>query len=160
MVCVERTPYVEQRAELRVYGGEAGEELDPDEFSELIDVAPTKVWRRGEPRRSGRVREATLWWWETGDQVERDSERLVVQVLEKFEPVAGQLGQAKIRWGITLAVGLVVTMYVEAHEVDGAIEVAAATPALFFSAETLSRLARLGASLDADLYVDELDSAE
>jgi hypothetical protein len=85
---------------------------------------------------------------------------MVAEVLEEFEPVAERLAQAKTFSGITLAVGPVLTMYVGTHEVEGVAEIISATPAMSFSAEILNRLARLGASFDADIYLGEVTSGE
>jgi hypothetical protein len=157
---VERVPYVEQKAELRVRGQEAGDDFDPDDLTALLGVGPSLVWRRGEALRSGRHHLSTIWWWETAYQVGRDSEAMVLQVLDVFEPLVKRLDEAKARWGVALELGLVVTMYVATQVADGVPEVVAATPAMALSAETLGRLAGMGVSFDADLYVDEVTSSE
>ncbi|MEV5966206.1 DUF4279 domain-containing protein [Kribbella sp. NPDC051952] len=154
MAGVIRTPRVEQRAELRVYASDTGEDFDPESLTSLLGIIPSKVMRRGDVLRSGRVRDVTVWWWETPERVEWDSEALVLEVLDAFEPVAEQLAEAVRRWGLTLVIGLVTSMYgVIQADSDNEIGLDVATPALAFSAETLRRLGRLGASIDVDLYV-------
>ena len=157
MVAVKTAPYVEQRAELRVYGSESGHDFDPDDLTALLAIAPHTVWRRGESLRSGRTRPATVWWWQSETQVDPDSELLVKQVLDTFEPVADRLDDAKARWGLKLEIGLVVSMFLAKRGAEPA-HTFAATPSMAFTHETLSRLTRFGASLDADLYVDEIES--
>lgn len=158
MVAVKIAPYVEQRAELRVYGTESGDDFDPDDLTAQLGIAPHAVWRRGESLRSGRTQVATVWWWQTETQSDPDSERLVKQVLDTFEPVAERLDEAKERWGLTFEIGLVVWMYLAKRGDEDDTDAFAATPSMAFTRETLSRLTRFGASLDADLYVDEIAS--
>ncbi|MFG1911667.1 DUF4279 domain-containing protein [Kribbella sp. NPDC048928] len=149
-----RRPRVEQLAELRIRGMNTSEDFDPDSLTSLLDVSPTKVWRQGDALRSGRIHRATVWWWEGRERVERDSEALVLEVLDVFEPVAEQLAEAIRRWGLTVEIGLVISMYgVVRTDSDNEIGVDLSTPALAFSAETLRRLVRLGATLDIDQYV-------
>ena len=154
MAAVIRAPRVEQKAELRIYGTDVAEDFDPDTLTSLLGITPTKVWRQGDVLRSGRRRAATVWWWETRERVEWDSEALVLEVLEVFEPVAEQLAEARRRWGLTMQVGLVISMYgMIQTDPDNEIGVDVSTPALAFAMETLRRLVRLGASLDVDQYL-------
>lgn len=149
---------VEQRAELRIYGPEAGPDFDPDELSGRLCIAPHTVWRRGETLRSGRVRPSTLWWRQTPDRDEVDSEAMVLAVLDMFEPVAKEMAQCRAEWDLQIAVGLVVHMsgVIESGD-DGELWADVPTPALAFSLETLGRLARLKCSLDIDQYVSAPD---
>jgi hypothetical protein len=145
---------VEQRAEVVVYPTEETDDFDPDALTALLGITPTKLYRKGEVLESGRVRPFSAWMWETAERAERDSERLVQEILDKFEAVAIQLASARSRWGLDLQVGLVISMYgsieVDPHGASGA---AVSTPALYFSSQTLRRLSELGCSLDIDTYV-------
>jgi hypothetical protein len=145
---------VEQRAELVAYPTEETGDFDPDALTELLDITPTRVYRRGEGLKSGRVRPYSAWMWETAERVEHDSELLIQEVLDTFEAVADELADARARWSLDLQVGLVISMYgsIEADP-DGTSGAMVSTPALYLSPETLRRLAELGCALDIDSYV-------
>ena len=145
---------VEQRAEMVVYPTEETDDFDPDALTALLGINPTKLYRKGEVLKSGRVRPFSAWMWETAERVEDDSERLVQEILDKFEAVAVQLATARSRWGLDLQVGLVISMYGSIQvDPDGASGAVISKPALYFSSQTLSRLSELGCSLDVDTYV-------
>jgi hypothetical protein len=145
---------VEQRAQLVAYPTEETGDFDPDAFTELLDITPTKVYRRGEVLRSGRVRPYSAWMWETAERVEHDSELLIQEVLDTFEPVAGQLAEAQAGWNLDLQIGLVISMHGKIEEdPDDTSRVGVSTPGLYLSPDTLRRLAEIGCALDIDNYV-------
>lgn len=144
----------EQRAEIRVYAASEDGDYDPDAFTERIGIEPTRLYRKGEILRSGRPRGHTVWWWETEEQTTRDTEAVVIEVLDRFEPVLQQLGDAKTELDLHLVLGVVISMYgVIETDPDGEVSADAATPAFALSVETLQRLGRLGADFDVDQYV-------
>ena len=95
-----------------------------------------------------------MWWWQSPDSVDRDSEVLVRQVLDRFEPVVEDLLRLRDQWDLEIQLGLVVWMNgsLETAE-DGHVYGNVPTPALAFSKETVARLARLNCGFDVDLYV-------
>jgi len=145
---------VEQRAELVVYPERETDDFDPDAFSELLGFTPTTVYRRGEVLTSGRVRPYSAWMWTTPERVEHDSELLIQEVLDTFEPVADELREARARWSLDVQVDLSISMYgsIEADP-DGSSGAVVSTPAFYLSPETLRRLTGLGCALDIDHYV-------
>jgi hypothetical protein len=145
---------VEQRAELVAFPAVEGNDFEPDALSGLLGITPTRTYRRGEVGRSGRVRPHSLWIWETPERVEHDSEVLIREVLETFEPLAGQLSEARSGWDLELQIGLVISMYGSIEvDPDGTSGAVVSTPALYLSPETLRRLTALGCALDVDTYV-------
>jgi hypothetical protein len=145
---------VEQRAELVAYPANETGDFDPEAFSELLGIAPTTIYRRGEVLRSGRVRPYSAWIWKSAERVERDSDLLIQEVLDTFEPLAGQLAEARAGWGLDVQVGLVISVYGSIEsDPDGSSGAVDSTPALYLSPETLRRLAELGCALDIDTYV-------
>jgi len=145
---------VEQRAELVAFAGEEADDFDPVALTELLAISPTKVYRRGEVLKSGRVRPFSMWVWQTVERVEHESELLVQEILDFFEPVAGALAEAVARWGLEFQVGLVISMYGSIEQdPDGRPGAVVSTPALYLSPRTLSRLAALNCGLDVDTYV-------
>src|SRR6476620_2928716 len=97
---------VEQRAELVVYPTEETDDFDPDALTALLGITPTKLYRKDEVLKTGRVRPFSAWMWETAERLEHDSERLVQEVLDTFEAVAVQLASARSGWGLDLQAGL------------------------------------------------------
>ncbi len=145
---------VEQRAQLVAYPAQETDDFEPDGFSELLGITPTTVYRKGEVLRSGRVRPYSAWIWETAERVEHDSELLIQEVLDTFEPLAGQLAEARAGWGLDVQVGLVISMYGSIEsDPDGSSGAVVSTPALYLSPGTLRRLTELGCALDIDTYV-------
>jgi Domain of unknown function (DUF4279) len=144
---------VEQRAEF-LLRGEHGQDVDLEGITHLIGVAPTKLWRAGEVLRSGRRHRRSIWWWETDDVADADSEAVIGVVLDTFTPRADAVREACRRWGVAAHVGLAVSMHGEHQtEEDGSIDVIVDKPGLSFGRETIERLATLGASFDVDQYV-------
>lgn len=145
---------VEQRAELVTYPADETADFDPHGFTALIGIHPTSLYLKGEVMESGRTRPFSAWMYETADRVETDTEVVVQELLDKFEPVARELREGRTRWGLDLQVGLVISMYGAIQiDPDGATGAVVATPALYFSPRTLARLTELGCSLDIDTYV-------
>lgn len=145
-----------QYGELRISGRPGDDDFDPDEITRRLGVTPRRIARRGEPpKHTGRLNEISAWLWATPERDERDSEVLVLEVLEMFEPVAGTLAQIRSERGLDLTVGLVIHMFEEQAAGGGWVP----TPALSFDARTVSRLAALGCHLDFDLYVDSADES-
>lgn len=145
---------VEQRAELVAYPADESVDFDPHEFTALVGIHPTSIYLKGEVMQSGRTRPFSAWMYETVGRIEPDTEVVVQEVLDKFEPVAPELREARTRWGLELQVGLVISMYGSIQiDPDGATGAVLATPALYFSPPTLGRLTELGCSVDIDTYV-------
>ena len=145
---------VEQRAEI-IIGAAEGQDIDLQFVTDLLDAQPTTLWRQGEPlRHTGRLRKWSAWIWETEEVPGYDSEAVLCTVLDRFGAQTRTIRDLCREHGLTVDVGLVVSMYgdVAAGE-DGVMGADVATPALHFSAATLQRLTALGASLDIDQYV-------
>jgi len=145
---------VEQRAELVAFPAVEGDDFEPDALSELLGITPTRIYRRGEVGSNGRVRPYSLWMWETPERVEHDSEVLIHEVLDTFEPLAGQLSQARSDWGLEFQIGLAISMHGSIEvDPDGTLDAVVSTQALYLSPETLRRLTALGCALDVDTHV-------
>lgn len=148
---------IEQRAELRIYGPTEGPDLDPDALTRALGIEPHTVARRGDVLRSGRVRPCTIWWWQTPDRPEVDSEVLVCEVLDRFEPGAQAIREAADQTKLDVVLGLIIYMIGDI-KVDGDEPWAdVPTPALGLSRETIERIAQLGCHLDVDQYVSAPD---
>jgi hypothetical protein len=144
---------VEQSAELRIYGATDGPDFDPDELTTRLGVVPHSIRRRGEPGRNGRVARCSSWQWSTPQRIEFDSEVLVREVLDTFDPADTELARVRTTWGLELVLGLVVHMYGAAVTDEGESWTEIPTPGLALSLETLQRLTRRGCDLDIDQYV-------
>lgn len=145
---------IEQRAELCVYGPTEGPDLDTEGLTRDLGFEPHMVARRGDVLRSGRVRPCTLWLWQTQERQEVDSEALVCEVLDRFEPVAAQvIEQARAAVEVDVVLGLIVYMIGDINTEDEAPWADVPTPALALSRQTIARMAKLGCHLDVDQYV-------
>lgn len=145
---------IEQRAELVAYAAEETDDFDPAALTELLGISPTTAYMKGDVLKSGRVHPFSSWVWQTVERVEHDSELLVQEILDIFEPAAGQLAEAGARWSLEFQVGLVISMYGSIEQdPDGTPGAVVSTPALFLSPATLRRLSALNCALDVDGYV-------
>lgn len=146
-----------QYGELRISSRPDGPDFDPDEITRRLGLSPSFIARRGEPRKpTGRINEVSTWVWETPERDERDSEVLVLDVLDALEPVATELAAIRAAYDTNLVVGLVIHMFEQPDSVGRWFP----SPALGFDASTISRVAVLGCHLDVDLYVTPLDLEE
>ncbi|WP_353952142.1 DUF4279 domain-containing protein [Knoellia sp. S7-12] len=147
------TSRVQQRAELVAYAANEDDDFDPVALTEFLGIDPTSVHRKGELLKGGRVRPFSAWMWSTADQVEVDTEVLIREVLDNFEPMA-KVDEARGRFGLEFKMDVVIEMYGHLDiEPDGTTGAVVATPALYLSPGTLLRLTRLGCGLDIDTYV-------
>lgn len=145
---------VRQRAQFVAFPALESGDFDPDALSRLLGLTPTRTRQRGTAGTSGRARPHSLWTWETPERVERDSEVLIREVLDTFEPLAASLTEARSRWDLDLQIGLVVSTYGPTEvDPDGIRGAVVSTPGLYLSPETLRRVAALGCALEVDTYV-------
>ena len=148
---------IEQRAELRIYGPTEGPDLEPERLTRELGFEPHTVSRRGDVLRGGRIRPCTVWWWQTPDRQAVDSEVLVCEVLDLFEPVAQASEDAAAATEIDVVLGLVIHMIGDINTEDEEPWADVPTPALALSRETVERMAKLGCHLDVDQYVSAPD---
>jgi hypothetical protein len=112
-------------------------EVDPDEVSKLLGIAPDFIWRKGDLiLETARSYSENGWRLVSSLPVSSSVEEHVLNVLDRIEPAAELLSHLK---PLEVEVSCVVYYYDY-------------TPVLGLSHETIRRLARLGASLDYDLY--------
>ncbi|HKP75840.1 MAG TPA: DUF4279 domain-containing protein [Longimicrobiaceae bacterium] len=115
---------------------------DPADITRELGLAPTRVWRAGESlTRGGVAQEMSGWRFEHPIPPSIDLDEMACALLDLLP---SELPEAAItgNWVTQLT-------YV--------IEVQDRTPAMFFEDTTLSRLARLRASIDIDLYVAQIE---
>jgi hypothetical protein len=148
---------IEQRAELRIYGPTEGPDLDPEGLTRDLGFEPHMVARRGDVLRSGRMRPCTLWLWQTPERQEVDSEALVCEVLDRFEPVARVIEQAAAAVKVDVVLGLIIYMIGDLNTADEAPWADVPTPALALSRATIVWMTKLGCHLDVDQYVSAPD---
>ena len=145
---------VEQRAQFVAFPTLEADDFDPDALSGLLGLTPARTRQRGKAGMSGRVRPHSLWSWETPERVERDSEVLIREVLDTFEPLAASLTEARSRWDLDLQIALVISTYGSAEgDPEGTRGAVVSGPALYLSPETQRRVSALGCALEVDTYV-------
>ena len=131
--------------EVEVYFALKGDDFDPDAFTKLAGLAPTEVFRKGEPGRYVEAYKFSSWKVSTGriaNDVLRVDE-LVDQLIERIEPSADCF--ANVISELNLCAVLEVVLYIS---MDKTIS----TPALGFSSRTIAFLHRVGATIDVDIY--------
>lgn len=113
--------------------------IDPDELERKIGMTADKRWAKGDLRSHTTIREQMSGWMitaETNASVAMDVaiEKLLTRITPVFERISELQGCSK---------QLSVVAY------------CAQPPALNFAAVTIAKVAKLGASLDVDLYFVE-----
>ena len=100
------------------------------------------------------AKDDSAWTWEGPKTREVDSELVVGALLDRFEPHAASLAEARSRLGLTYGVGLIIEMHGHiTQEAGGGPDLHISTPALSLSADVMTRMVALHCSLDVDQYV-------
>lgn len=112
---------------------------DPAAVTSRTALQPTTVWRVGDVRHaaSGRLHEDNGWRLDGTCSATDAIEPHVLALLDELE-------KAAVNWRDVSADG--------ARQISIVVYANEYVPALYLSAEALLRIARLGASLDIDLY--------
>jgi Domain of unknown function (DUF4279) len=127
-----------------------GERLDPEAITRATGLTPDRAVRTGDPVVSrGRIvsrRRTGVWWIGSARELSRTENHLedhVCWLLDLLEPVADVVRELSVEQGLTADIGC---GYFTSRW----------NSSFGFSAETLGRVANLGASLGLDIYVDDL----
>ena len=127
-----------------------GERLDPEVITRATGLSPDRVVRKGDPVLSrGEVvslRRVGVWWIDSARGLPRTGNHLedhVRWLLDLLEPVGDVLRRLSVEHGLSADIGC---GYFTSRW----------NSSFGFSAETLSRVAGLGASLGLDFYANEL----
>jgi hypothetical protein len=146
---------VNQWAYVWFEAADARSDFDPDALTSRLGVTPTSSHRKGEVRVPGKVWKRTSWRYGGSPSGELDWDDLVGPVLTAFDGQDGTVRDA-VR-DMQLAAGLMIVSEMTAEKSyagrDDRDAWGVPTPASGLSAENIARLARLGLSLDADMYV-------
>lgn len=126
-----------------------GERLDPEAITRATGLTPDRTIRKGDPVLSrGEVvshRRVGVWWIDSARQLPRTDNHLedhVVWLLDLLEPLADVLRRLSEEQGLRADIGC--GYYTSRWN-----------SSFGFSAGTVGRIAKLGASLGLDIYVDE-----
>jgi Domain of unknown function (DUF4279) len=126
-----------------------GERLDADAITQATGLTPDRATRKGDPVLVfGEVvshRPVGVWWIDSARQLPRTGNHLedhVVWLLDLLEPLADVLRRLSDEQDLRADIGC---GYFTSRW----------NSSFGFSAETLGRIAKLGASLGFDIYVDE-----
>ena len=131
--------------EVEVYFALKGDDFDPDAFTKLSGLAPTDVFRKGEPGRYVKTYKFGLWQVSTG-HIANDVlliDEIADQLIEKIKGAADYF--AKVISEQKLYAVLEVVLYISMDE-------KLSTPALGFSSQTIEFLHKVGATIDVDIY--------
>ena len=131
--------------EVEVYFALQGDDFDPDAFTKQSGLAPTEVFRKGEPGRYVEKYKFGMWKLSTG-RIANDVllvDELANQLIEKIEGSANRV--ASVVEEQALYAVLEVVLYI-------AMDEKLSTPALGFSSRTIAFLHKVGATIDVDIY--------
>jgi hypothetical protein len=127
-----------------------GERLDPEAITRATGVTPDRTIRKGDPVLSGGEvvshRRLGVWWIDSARQLsptDNHVEDHVVWLLDLLEPLADVLRRLADEQGLRADIGC-------------GYSTSRWNSSFGFSAETLGRIAKLGASLGFDIYANEL----
>jgi hypothetical protein len=128
-----------------VWIGVKGVLLDPESFTREVGIDPDGSWTRGDIRKTGLTTHSNgAWLIETPMTECAKVEPLVAGLLDRLHGIEDRFDET-----------------VRAHEAEACLTIViyagVGFPACTFSAAILGRIARLGLSLDFDLYTCELD---
>lgn len=113
----------------------------PEDVTALIQLAPTKTWRLGDPiQRTDLRRKDDEWVFGLRQRETFDMNGLLMELLCAIERHNDKIAEASKQYSLNAVISFGV--YVRGE-----------TPASWFASETISRVAALGASLDIDLIL-------
>ena len=113
---------------------------DLDSVTEVIDVAPSEAWVKGDPlpKHPSLVRKHSRWTLDSGLPSSAPFEEQIVALLDRLKPIEDGVRRAAAQY----EVGIQVAMYWhQSHN-----------PGCLIPPEVAGRLAELGLDLDLDIY--------
>ena len=128
----------------RVYFSLDGDNFDPDEITELLDLAPTSIRRKGS-KIIGKVPKINSWELSTEKVIDDfiDVFEMSGKIINILRPKMELILEAKKRFNAEPRFQVVLTLSMnEEHS----------TPAIGFEIETIEFLGAIGAFVDIDTY--------
>lgn len=121
-----------------------GEGFAPESVTREVGISPTKTWRVGDLlEKTAATRKDDGWVFALPYRHTYDMEGLLEELLNAIDPYKNRIIEVANRFALHREVSFGV--YIIGQE----------TPACWFAADTLRRLAELGAGLDIDLIFTE-----
>lgn len=135
------------RARVSAEYGLSDFDVDPDEITAYLGLAPTRAWRVGQQvsRPPALPARTSGWGIETPEDRETGTEVHLARLLGQLEPAWDRL----VELGRRYAAGINLVAYVYDE-----------VPALYVSEEVVRRAAELNVSLGVDLYLVEAHQGE
>ncbi len=120
-----------------------GQGFDPEDVTKVVGLQPTKTWRLGDPvQRTALRRKNDGWSIGVAPTETFDMETVLCRLLDIIEPHKEKIIESMSRFNLQGEISFGVFVYGE-------------TPASYFEADTVRRVAALGASLGIDLILSE-----
>ena len=118
-----------------------GKRFAPEDVTRVVGLSPSKTWRAGEPIPATTAkRKDDRWEFGLSYRETFDMEEMLKELLDTIEPYRERITAAAKEFGLV-------------REISFGVYIREQTPACWFSADTMRRLADLGADLDIDLIL-------
>lgn len=113
----------------------------PEDVTDVIRLTPTKTWRLGDHIQDSKLtRKHDGWQFGLSYRDTYDMDELLGELLDLIEPYKENIADATNRFDLR-------------KEISFGVYIRDETPTSWFSADTINRVAALGASLDIDLIL-------
>ncbi|MCI0359323.1 MAG: DUF4279 domain-containing protein [Planctomycetaceae bacterium] len=125
------------KVELRL----TGEGFLPEDVTRVLQTAPTKTWRLGDPVQSTQlVRECDAWVLGFPQCEAYDIEPVLSRLLDAIEPISERMAKAVAQFNLK-------------PEISFGVYIDGQSPAIQLSSDTIRRLAAIGVCVDVDLIL-------
>lgn len=120
-----------------------GQGFSPDDVTEMVQLAPTKIWRRGDSVQKMDIkRKHDGWIFGLPRRETYDMDGFLRELLDTIEPHRDGIAEAVRQFGLEKEISFGVYLRDEA-------------PASWFASETIRRVSIFDASFDIDLILTE-----
>lgn len=127
------------KAELRIMG----DEFNVQEITEVLGIAPTGTWCKGDAiRNSGKSRTYTAWMYSTDVKETLDINEQAEKLKSLFHPKVKEIAFLKEKYDLDISIDFVIIIENEI------------APAIYFLPQFIQFASKIEARIDIDTYVN------
>lgn len=127
------------RVEFRIMG----EDYNVEEITQVLKIKPTNSWSKGECiENTGKRRTYTLWEYSTETEEVLDVNLHAQKIMEMFSPKIKEIELLKQKYKLDICIEFVIVIENESP------------PAIYFEPPFIEFVAKIGAQMDIDTYVN------